>query len=75
MNLRRNQKTIECFNRLPEEFTVEDIMRCFSLDRESSARIKITRLMADKLVDKVGDKKPQNGIVRTLYHKTGQMML
>ena len=75
VNVRRSQKTIECFNRLPEEFTVEDVMRCFSLDRESSARTKITRLMADKLVDKVGDKKPQNGVVRTLYHKTGNIML
>ena len=70
-NVRRQQKTIECFNRLPDEFTVEDIMHCFSLVRESSARTKIVRLMADKLVSKVGDKKLQNGIVRTLYQKTG----
>ena len=75
VNIQRNQKTIECFNRLPEEFTVEDVMRCFSLERESSARTKITRLMADKLVDKVGDKKLQNGVVRNLYHKTGNLML
>ena len=75
VNLRRQQKTIECFNRLPDEFTVEDIMHCFSLVRESSARTKIARLMADKLVSKVGDKKPQNGIVRTLYRKTGNLIL
>ena len=75
VNLRRQQKTIECFNRLPDEFTVEDIMHCFSLFRESSARTKIARLMADKLVSKVGDKKQQNGIVRTLYRKTGNLIL
>ena len=74
-NVRRQQKTIECFNRLPDEFTVEDIMHCFSLVRESSARTKIVRLMADKLVSKVGDKKLQNGIVRTLYQKTGNLIL
>ena len=75
VNLRRQQKTIECFNRLPDEFTVEDIMHCFYLARESSARTKIARLMADKLVSKVGDKKLQNGIVRTLYQKTGNLIL
>ena len=75
VNLRRQQKTIECFNRLPDEFTVEDIMHCFSLVRESSARTKIVRLMADKLVSKVGDKKLQNGVVRTLYQKTGNLIL
>ena len=74
-NVRRQQKTIECFNRLPDEFTVEDIMHCFSLVRESSARTKIVRLMADKLVSKVGDKKLQNGVVRTLYQKTGNLIL
>jgi len=45
------------------------------LFRESSARTKIARLMADKLVSKVGDKKQQNGIVRTLYRKTGNVFL
>ena len=37
VNVRRNQKTIECFNRLPEEFTIEDVMRCFSLSIESAS--------------------------------------
>ena len=57
VNLRRNQKTVDSFNRLPEEFTVDDVMRCFSFKAESSARTKIVRLMADNLVEKASEVK------------------
>ena len=29
VNVQRRGKTVEAFNRLPEEFTTEDVMRCF----------------------------------------------
>ena len=73
VNIRRSQKTIECFNRLPEEFTIEDVMRCFSLPIES-ARVRANRLVADKVAVKTGQFK-ENGSSKSKYHKTGMMML
>ena len=73
VNVRRNQKTIECFNRLPEEFTIEDVMRCFSLPIES-ARVRANRLVADKVAVKSGQFK-ENGSSKSKYRKTGTMMI
>jgi hypothetical protein len=73
-NARRKQKTIEAFNRLPEEFTAEDIMRCFGLEGESSARGRARTLLADHLAVKTGEFK-DNGKVKALYRKTGMVML
>ena len=73
-NARRKQKTIEAFNRLPEEFTTEDIMRCFGLEGESSARGRARTLLADHLAVKTGEFK-DNGKVKALYRKTGTVML
>ena len=73
-NARRKQKTIEAFNRLPEEFTNEDIMRCFGLEGESSARGRARTLIADHLAVKSGEFK-DNGKVKALYRKTGTVML
>ena len=55
VNVRRQQKTIDAFERLPEKFTVEDTMRCFSLSNDAVARVKINRLMKDHFVEKAGD--------------------
>ena len=74
VNVRRNQKTVDSFNRLPEEFTVDDVMRCFSFKAESSARTKIVRLMADNLVEKASEVKV-DGVYRNTYRKTGTIML
>jgi hypothetical protein len=74
VNVRRNQKTFDSFNRLPEEFTVDDVIRCFSFKAESSARTKITRLMADNLVEKSGEVKV-DGVYKKTYRKTGTVML
>ena len=73
-NTRRKQKTVEAFNRLPEEFTTEDIMRCFGLEGESSARGRARTLLADHLAVKTGEFK-DNGKVKALYRKTGTVML
>ena len=74
VNVRRNQRTFDSFNRLPEEFTVDDVIRCFSFKAESSARTKITRLMADNLVEKSGEVKV-DGVYKKTYRKTGTVML
>ena len=50
VNVRRQPKTIDAFNRLPEAFTVEDIMHCFQLKSSSSARTRLIRLQKDHLV-------------------------
>jgi hypothetical protein len=73
VNVRRQQKTIEAFKRLPEEFTIEDVMRCFSLPIES-ARVRANRLVADKVAVKSGQFK-ENGSSKSKYRKTGTMMI
>ena len=73
-NARRKQKTIEAFNCLPDEFTAEDIMRCFRLEGESSARGRARTLLADHVAVKTGKFK-ENGKVKNLYRKTGTVML
>ena len=72
VNVQRRQKTIEGFARLPEEFTNEDVMRCFNLSSESSARSKTSRLMRDHLVEKVREEKGQQ---KALFRKTGTILL
>ena len=74
VNVQRKKKTYEGFSRLPEEFTVEDVMRCFKIDNEGTARVKVMRLMDDHLAEKVGETKPHKG-VKLLYRKTGVLML
>ena len=72
VNVQRRQKTFEAFERLPEEFANEDVMRCFNLSSASSARGKISRLIRDHLVEKIRD---ERGTVPALYHKTGTIIL
>jgi len=72
VNLQRKQKTFEAFERLPEEFTSEDVMRCFHLSSESSARSKITRLIRDHLIIKIREEKRS---VKALFQKSGTIIL
>ena len=73
-NTPRRAKTIEAFNRLPEEFTVDDVMRCFGLAQNTSARTRIVRLLKDRLAEKV-DEFVENGTTKAKYRKTGSIML
>ncbi|MBE6265271.1 MAG: hypothetical protein E7102_02180 [Prevotella ruminicola] len=72
VNVQRRQKTFEAFARLPEEFTNEDVMRCFNLSSESSARSKTSRLLRDHLIVKVREEK---GATKALFSKTGTIIL
>ena len=74
VNVQRRQKTFESFKRLPEEFTIEDVMRCFGLTSDSSARTRVSRLIADNLAVKTGEYK-ENGTTKSKFEKTGVMML
>lgn len=73
VNARRSQKTLEAFRRLPEEFTAEDVARCFRLSAHS-ARNRIVRLQRDHLVVKSGEFK-DGGTTKARYKKTGTVML
>ena len=74
VNVQRKKKTYEGFSRLPEEFTVEDVMRCFKLNSEGGARMKITRLIKDNLVEKEREIK-EGSVYKATYIKTGTLML
>ena len=73
VNTHRQQKTIDAFERLPEEFTVDEAMRCFSLSNDTVARVKISRLMKDHFVEKAGDF-VENGTTKSVFKKTGRVM-
>ncbi|MDO4986598.1 MAG: BT4734/BF3469 family protein [Prevotella sp.] len=72
-NVRHNSKIIGCFNRLPDEFSVEDMMLCFSIAKDNIARARISRLVKDHFVEKVGDY-VENGTTKAIYQKTGKAM-
>ncbi len=72
VNVQRRPKTLEAFERLPDEFTIEDVVRCFNLGSPASARKKVTRLSRDHLIEKISEEK---GGQKALFHKTGTIML
>ena len=74
INVQRRQKTIEAFSRLPEEFTNDDVMRCFNLSSDGAIHSKVRRLLQDHLIEKVNDAR-QSGTKITVYRKTGVLML
>jgi len=67
-------KTVEGFNKLPKEFTVEDVMRCFNLGSDASARNKAMRLQRDHIIEKYEDF-VENGKLKSKFRKTGTLML
>jgi hypothetical protein len=74
VNVQRRQRTYEAFERLPEQFSVEDVMRCFQLNSEGSARVRTKRLIEDHLAEKVGEIKEGKNY-KSVYRKTGVVML
>ena len=70
VNVQRRQKTYDGFARLPEEFTVDDVMRCFNLTNHEAVRKRVYRLTKDHLIEKIGLSE-----VGTKYRKTGVQML
>ena len=74
VNVQRKQKTYEAFARLPESFTTDDVVRCFGLKNNTSARARVFRLMKDRLAEKV-EEFVENGTTKARYRKTGTVML
>ena len=73
VNVRRKQKTYDGFERLPESFTCEDVMRCFNMGSEGSARMKISRFLQDHLIEKIEEPKGKTSS-KAKYRKTGVIM-
>jgi hypothetical protein len=74
VNVQRKQKTFEGFARLPEEFTTDDVKRCFQINSDSGARMRVKRLIEDHLVDKIGEF-VNNGVTCSRFRKTGVVMM
>ena len=74
VNVQRRQKTFDGFERLPEEFTSDDVIRVFSMASDAAARSKISRLQSDHLIEKVSDGRG-NAQGKAVYRKTGILML
>ena len=73
VNVQRRQKTYEGFDRLPEVFTTDDVMRCFQLKNVSAAYMRISRLQRDHLIEK-GEDFVDGGTTKSRYRKTGVLM-
>ena len=73
INSHRNSKTIESFDRLPDEFVVEDVMTCFALSNMAVARVRVNRLVKDGLVERV-DEFLEGGNNKAVFKKTGKVM-
>ena len=73
VNAKRQKKTIEAFNRLPEQFTIEDVARCFGLN-VNSARMRAYRLQKDHLAERVGGF-ADHGNSKSIYRKTNKLMM
>ena len=73
VNIQRKQKTFEGFERLPDEFNAEDVLRCFNLKNSNATRARIARLLKDHLIEKSGEF-VENGTTKAKYRKTGVQM-
>ncbi len=73
VNRQRQQKTVESYGRLPDEFTVDDVMRCFDLNSYAAARVRTSRFVKDGLAKKIDDS-VKDGRRQALFQKIGQML-
>jgi hypothetical protein len=74
VNVQRRKKTYEGFDRLPDEFTIEDVVKCFKLNNNNAARARVLRMQRDRLIEKSGEY-VENGTTKAKYKKTGVAML
>ena len=66
---RHQQKSVDGYNRLPDVFTKEDVMKCFGYDNDSSAGTKISRMVNSYQVEKI-----KNGVDKGKYRKIMKMI-
>ena len=66
-NRRHRQRTIDDFNRLPEEFSIDDVIKSLRMN-VNTARSKVKRLLKDGAVEKCGEY-VENGVCKHRYKK------
>ena len=52
---RHQQRSVDGYNRLPDVFTKEDVVRCFGYENDNSVRTKLARLVNNHQVEKIQD--------------------
>ena len=52
---RHQQRSVDGYNRLPDVFTKEDVVRCFGYENDNSVRTKLARLLNNHQVEKIQD--------------------
>ena len=70
---RHAQKSVDGYNRLPDVFTKEDVIKCFGYDNDSSAKVKIKRLQDDGIIE-MANKVFKNGRTHFEYKKVKLMI-
>ena len=58
---------------LQAKFKIEDVIQCFALKSNASARSRVARLIKDGLVAKA-EEYVENGTTKAVYKKTGKIM-
>ena len=71
---RHQQKSVDGYNRLPDEFTKEDVDRCFGYKNDDSGYMKIKRLQESGMVALL-EEVMQNGRMRRRYRKENKMVI
>ena len=67
---RHQQKSVDGYNRLPDVFTREDVMKCFNYDNDSSVNTKISRMMNSHQIEKI-----ENGVDKGKYQKLKKLSI
>ena len=57
---RHQQKSVDGYNRLPEVFTREDVMKCFGYNSDNSVKSKIRRMIEDHLIELIEKEVPDD---------------
>ena len=71
---RHQQKSVDGYNRLPEVFCVEDVIRSFGYQNEPAAFMKIKRLLDGKMI-KIEEEFVKDGHKKKKYRKINSMGL
>lgn len=67
---RHRQKSVDGYNRLPEVFTYDDVIRCFNYDNINTVYTKVRRLVEDHLIVRIS-----NGLDKGKYKKVNSMIV
>ena len=67
---RHQQKSVDGYNRLPEVFTREDVMKCFGYTGKTAVSMKLSRLEKDEAIEKLTE-----GEDAGKYRKIRKMMV